>query len=165
MQALHELDTVAYVRFASVYRSFQDIDEFMDELEDLLRERRSAADRRRAVPAKPARRRAPRRPRARAAAARRMRRALTAAARPQDVELHAARPRARRGAGSVARARTRRSARWWCAAGASSARGWHRRAGSAHAEAIALAQAGAAARGATLYLTLEPCTHRCGALR
>ena len=37
MRALHELDKVAYVRFASVYRSFQDIDEFMDELEDLLR--------------------------------------------------------------------------------------------------------------------------------
>lgn len=41
MQALYELDTVAYVRFASVYRSFQDIDQFMNELEDLLRERRS----------------------------------------------------------------------------------------------------------------------------
>jgi diaminohydroxyphosphoribosylaminopyrimidine deaminase/5-amino-6-(5-phosphoribosylamino)uracil reductase len=38
--------------------------------------------------------------------------------------------------------------------------GWHRRAGTAHAEAIALAQAGSAARGATLYLTLEPCTHQ-----
>ena len=41
MQALYELDTVAYVRFASVYRSFQDIDQFMNELEDLLRERRN----------------------------------------------------------------------------------------------------------------------------
>ena len=40
MAALHSLDTVAYVRFASVYRSFQDLDEFVDELEDLLRERR-----------------------------------------------------------------------------------------------------------------------------
>lgn len=40
MVALHQLDTVAYVRFASVYRSFQDIDEFMNELQDLLRDRR-----------------------------------------------------------------------------------------------------------------------------
>lgn len=42
MSALHDLDSVAYVRFASVYRSFQDIDEFVDELEDLLKERRGA---------------------------------------------------------------------------------------------------------------------------
>jgi len=41
MQALYDLDTVAYVRFASVYRSFQDIDQFMNELEELLRERRN----------------------------------------------------------------------------------------------------------------------------
>ena len=40
MRSLHKLDTVAYVRFASVYRSFQDIDEFMRELQDLLRDRR-----------------------------------------------------------------------------------------------------------------------------
>ncbi|MFP6663815.1 MAG: bifunctional diaminohydroxyphosphoribosylaminopyrimidine deaminase/5-amino-6-(5-phosphoribosylamino)uracil reductase RibD [Deltaproteobacteria bacterium] len=36
--------------------------------------------------------------------------------------------------------------------------GYHRRAGAGHAEAIALAQAGDKARGATLYCTLEPCT-------
>jgi diaminohydroxyphosphoribosylaminopyrimidine deaminase / 5-amino-6-(5-phosphoribosylamino)uracil reductase len=39
------------------------------------------------------------------------------------------------------------------------ARGFHRRAGLAHAEASALARAGARARGATLYVTLEPCAH------
>ncbi|MBI4223654.1 MAG: transcriptional regulator NrdR, partial [Deltaproteobacteria bacterium] len=33
---LHDLDEVAYVRFASVYRSFEDLGEFMKELKDLL---------------------------------------------------------------------------------------------------------------------------------
>ncbi|HEY4223826.1 MAG TPA: transcriptional regulator NrdR [Myxococcota bacterium] len=37
MGALRELDEVAYVRFASVYRSFRDVDEFARELEALRR--------------------------------------------------------------------------------------------------------------------------------
>lgn len=40
MQELHDLDEVAYVRFASVYRSFKDISEFMAEVKTLLSSKR-----------------------------------------------------------------------------------------------------------------------------
>jgi len=39
MQELRHLDQVAFVRFASVYRNFRDIDEFKNQLNDLLRVR------------------------------------------------------------------------------------------------------------------------------
>ena len=39
MDYLHKLDEVAYVRFASVYRQFKDINHFMKELKDLLSKR------------------------------------------------------------------------------------------------------------------------------
>lgn len=38
MEYLRDLDDVAYVRFASVYRSFKDLKEFMSELQDLIQE-------------------------------------------------------------------------------------------------------------------------------
>lgn len=38
MKRLKDLDEVAYVRFASVYRSFKDINTFMEELKSLLGE-------------------------------------------------------------------------------------------------------------------------------
>ena len=40
MKELHALDQVAYVRFASVYRSFKDVGEFMRELQELIKDRR-----------------------------------------------------------------------------------------------------------------------------
>lgn len=40
MKELSQLDQVAYVRFASVYREFKDIDQFMDEIKFLAQQRR-----------------------------------------------------------------------------------------------------------------------------
>jgi transcriptional repressor NrdR len=39
IKKLYELDEVAYVRFASVYRQFKDINQFMDELKELLNQK------------------------------------------------------------------------------------------------------------------------------
>ena len=41
MRELAKLDEVAYVRFASVYRSFKDLGEFMSELKELISERKN----------------------------------------------------------------------------------------------------------------------------
>jgi transcriptional repressor NrdR len=40
MEELHHLDEVAYVRFASVYRRFQDVEAFRDEIDKLHKQRR-----------------------------------------------------------------------------------------------------------------------------
>jgi transcriptional repressor NrdR len=40
INALKEWDAVAYVRFASVYRQFRDVGEFMEELEEILKSRK-----------------------------------------------------------------------------------------------------------------------------
>jgi transcriptional repressor NrdR len=45
MEELHQLDEVAYVRFASVYRSFQDAEAFGEEVEKLRHRRRRGAGR------------------------------------------------------------------------------------------------------------------------
>ncbi len=42
MSHLRELDEVAYVRFASVYRSFKDVGEFMDEVTELVKDRKKS---------------------------------------------------------------------------------------------------------------------------
>src|SRR5207245_11007396 len=46
MRQLYDLDKVAYVRFASVYRSFQDLDAFMRELKDLISGQSGAGEKR-----------------------------------------------------------------------------------------------------------------------
>lgn len=45
MQALREVDQVAYVRFASVYRSFQDVNAFREEIEKLVQATAAKTDR------------------------------------------------------------------------------------------------------------------------
>jgi transcriptional repressor NrdR len=44
MEELKKLDTVAYIRFASVYRDFKDVREFKEELEQLLQTREPNRD-------------------------------------------------------------------------------------------------------------------------
>lgn len=44
MEGLKKIDEVAYVRFASVYRQFKDINTFMSELETLLQEQKKKGD-------------------------------------------------------------------------------------------------------------------------
>jgi transcriptional repressor NrdR len=44
INVLREWDEVAYVRFASVYRQFKDINEFMTELEEILKARREKGE-------------------------------------------------------------------------------------------------------------------------
>lgn len=44
MEKLRQLDQVAYVRFASVYRRFEDVEEFLEELEDLRKKKTGDAD-------------------------------------------------------------------------------------------------------------------------
>ena len=53
MEELKELDEVAYVRFASVYRSFQDVNEFRDEVERLKDELAREALKREQMPLLP----------------------------------------------------------------------------------------------------------------
>ena len=149
MEELRHLDEVGYVRFASVYRSFQDIEAFRTEI-DLLRRHRRRSSRARincrccramnpAMPAnEPTAEGADRDGSDRSY----MARALELAARG----LNTTDPNPRVGCVLVR-------------GGETLGEGWHERAGEAHAEVAALRAARGDVRGATAYVTLEPCSH------
>ena len=144
MEGLKALDDVAYVRFASVYRNFREARDFnaiVGELE-AEPEARRRADRRR-------RRKEAAGDMSAAAAPPRTdedRRWMQAALNLGERSLGLAAPNPSVGAILVKD-------------GAVVGRGVTAPGGRPHAERIALAEAGEAARGATLYVTLEPCSH------
>ena len=147
MEALKALDDVAYVRFASVYKNFREAKDFEALLGEL------AGDRGRRGNESPGRLRPL------------PKTSLKPYIKPMSAsdEEHMAQALrlARRGlgltwpnpsVGSIVVAPN----------GEIIARGWTAPGGRPHAEAIALDRAGKRARGATLYVTLEPCAHAGG---
>ena len=138
MNELHKIDQVAYVRFASVYRSFKDIDEFMHELEDLINQRKQTPASRAPVKRK-------------------------ATAPPDSATLRD--ERFMREALALARERlgfTTPNPSVGCVIVRGDkvvGRGVTGLGGRPHGEAVALAEAGARARGATAYVSFEPCAH------
>ena len=146
MRELHALDAVAYVRFASVYRSFGDVHEFMRELEELIAERRAEP-------------RAARRSAAEPPGGGAERLMPAGRGRPTDAPVHAPRARARGARARPHLAESAGRARCSCAAGAWSARGSTPGPGRRTPRSRRCARRGGRARGAELFVTLEPCTH------
>ena len=130
METLKELDTVAYVRFASVYRNFREAKDFEDFIGSLGEP---------AIGAWP--------------------QPSRAAAMPTTSHT-CARPWRWRGAASAIPGPTRRSAASSCATAAWSAAPSPRPAAARTPSRRRWPWPGAAARGATAYVTLEPCCHR-----
>ena len=148
MEHLRKLDDVAYVRFASVYRNFREPKDFEQALAELSGEdepkpsrpsRRSRAKMSDAAPAQPT----PRPPIPRSIDERFMQLALALGRRG----LGRTWPNPAVGAVIVKD-------------GVILGRGWTQPGGRPHAETEALKRAGKAAKGATLYVTLEPCSHQ-----
>ena len=144
MEGLKGLDDVAYVRFASVYRNFREARDFnaiVGELEAepeavaAGRERAAANPRSAAMSASPTAARADEDERWMAAALRFGRRGMGLAAPNPSVGALIVRDGVLVGRGVTAPG------------------------GRPHAERLAIDEAGEAARGATLYVTLEPCSH------
>jgi transcriptional repressor NrdR len=144
MEELHKLDEVAYVRYASVYRHFQDVEAFREEV-DRLRHRRGklpSEDQLSLLPGELLPKETWQGAQVKFSAfdEAAMRRALELAQRG----LYSTHPNPRVGA---VLARDEEIV----------GEGWHERAGEPHAEPIAIRAAGDRARGATAYVTLEPC--------
>ena len=149
MEHLRNLDDVAYVRFASVYRNFREPKDFEQALAELSGEDEPN-------PSRPSRQCAQND--ATSAAANR------ATPRPRPIPaldqrfMQLALALGRRGLGRT----------WPNPAvgavvvkdGVIVGRGWTQPGGRPHAETEALKRAGKAAKGATLYVTLEPCSHQ-----
>ncbi len=147
MEALQELDQVAYVRFASVYRNFREAKDF----EAFLGELGGTDGRADAV-----RRQPPLGARRRPSHARGTTRSAACSG---DIAPYARRPGARPPRPRQCLAEPGGRLRAGASDGRVIGRGWTQPGGRPHAETEALRRAGAAARGATAYVTLEPCSH------
>ena len=143
MEHLRQLDDVAYVRFASVYRNFREAKDFEAVLGELSARRRRAGRH----------------------VAQMIFRILEDQYAQKSKEAKAADQRFMQLALSLGR---RGLGRTWpnpavgavvVKDGVIVGRGWTQPGGRPHAEPEALRRAGEAARGATLYVTLEPCSH------
>ena len=142
MEGLKTLDDVAYVRFASVYRNFREARDFNAIVGELEAEPEAKPARPKKFP--PATERA--RYMSQSAGADPLGSAPDGGGAQSGIALARSRPPIRPSARSWSRRRI-------------VGRGATAPGGRPHAERIAIAEAGEAARGATLYVTLEPCSH------
>ena len=144
MRELIELDQVAYVRFASVYKRFEDVQAFLDVIERLERDAPGDGDKRQISLLD--------------SAGRHKGRHNTMNFSRFDHQCMARALRlARKGLYS-----THPNPRVGCVIAQAEGvigQGWHELAGGPHAEIMALRDAGTAAKGSTVYVTLEPCSH------